>query len=101
MAIDLKPCPFCGWKAKVSYRQYRFKEQYDDGTKRIKFAFYGICNRCKATGGTVTGEIHCGLVQSRDDFRFYEELAAKAWNTRYLTEYIVKLPEPPKEDDNG
>ena len=87
---DLKPCPFCGGKAKVSYRQYRFKGQYDDGTKRIKFAFYGICNRCKATGGTVTGEIHCGLVQSRDDFRFYEELAAEAWNRRADNESTEK-----------
>ena len=89
---ELKPCPFCGGKAKVSYRQYRFKGQYDDGTKRIKFAFYGICNRCKATGGTVTGEIHCGLVRSRDDFRFYEELAAEAWNGR------ADLPEPPEKE---
>lgn len=82
MPIELRECPFCGGKAKVSYRQYRFMGQYDDGTKRIKFAFYGICNRCKATGGTITGEIHCGLVKSRDDFAFYEELAAETWNRR-------------------
>lgn len=82
MNYELKPCPFCGGKAKISNRQYRFIGQCDDGTKRIKFAFYGICNRCKATGSTITGEIHCGLVRSRDDFAFYEELAAEAWNRR-------------------
>lgn len=84
--LKLRNCPFCGGKAKVSCRQYRFIEQYDDGTKRIKYAFYGICNRCKATGSTITGEIHCGLGQSRDDFRFYEELAAEAWNSRTSNE---------------
>ena len=84
--LKLRNCPFCGGRAKVSYRQYRFIKQYDDGTKRIKYAFYGICNRCKATGGTITGEIHCGLGQSRDDFRFYEELAAEAWNRRVSNE---------------
>ena len=80
--IELKPCPFCGGKAKVSHRQYRFIGQYDDGTKRIRFAFYGICNRCKAKGSTILGEIHCGLVKSNDDFEFYEGIAAEAWNRR-------------------
>ena len=88
---ELKPCPFCGGKARTSFRQYRFKGQNYYGEKLIRYAFYGICNTCKATGAKIMADIHCGFKAEREEKQYYQELAAEAWNRR------ADLPEPPKE----
>ena len=81
--IKLRECPFCGWKAKVSHRQIRFKHKSDYGARLIRFGFYGMCNKCKAKGSVIAADIYCDTYRdSNDDFKFYEKLAAEAWNRR-------------------
>lgn len=78
----LKPCPFCGGKARTSFRQYKFKGQNGYGEKLIRYAFYGICNVCKATGVKIMADIHCGFKAEREEKQFYLDIAAEAWNRR-------------------
>lgn len=78
----LKPCPFCGGNAKISSRQMRFIGQNYLGWKQIKFAAYGMCNRCKSKGPTVTAVIIAGNKESREAFDSLFWMAGEAWNRR-------------------
>lgn len=81
--IKLRECPFCSGKAHISSRQYKFLGQSDFGWKLIRYAFYGICNKCKATGSKVFGDVHCGQpCQERIERKQFYEQAAEAWNRR-------------------
>lgn len=46
----LKPCPFCGGKGKVSYKDYRFGGWNGKSDIRRKYRVQVICNRCKSRG---------------------------------------------------
>lgn len=50
---DLKPCPFCGGMAKLSFADVAFGGQNYIGEKRLKYRFQVICNRCHARGRPV------------------------------------------------
>ena len=50
---DLKPCPFCGGKGKISFKNYRFVGQNHFGDKKLKYRVQVICNRCKSRGKPV------------------------------------------------
>ena len=82
MNIELKPCPFCGGKAKISFRQIKYYGQNGYGEKLIKYAFYGMCNRCKAKGSVITADIHCGLKAEREEKAFWSDKAVELWNRR-------------------
>ena len=41
---ELKPCPFCGWT----------KLRIGQKTRYSKVAYFVICNKCHARGGTLT-----------------------------------------------
>ena len=79
---ELEPCPFCGGNAKISWRDMRFFEQNYFGAKKIKFASYGMCNRCKAKGPTVTAIIVTDVRDSHENFQNLFARAAEAWNRR-------------------
>lgn len=68
---ELKPCPFCGWagaKVQKRGRGYRWLESPISEIRVEKTSYYVVCNRCKARGGVVTGQIvtHKRLLGSVD-----------------------------------
>ena len=111
--MELKPCPFCGWKkARVLSRyvctRYRYIEDYRLYSEERRA--YIRCNRCHAHGGSVTGFITKGFKpimtmptwEEREIFadsqpqtcppplpewattkEALEEKAAEKWNRRY------------------
>ena len=50
---ELKPCPFCGGKAKLSFADVEFGGRNYNGEKKTKYRFMVICNRCHARGKPV------------------------------------------------
>ena len=47
---ELKPCPFCGGKGKVSFKDYKFGGQNFYGHKMLKYRVQIICNKCRSRG---------------------------------------------------
>ena len=81
--MELKPCPFCGGKAKLHTRQLRFIGQNYLGSKKIRMAAQVFCNRCKARGAVFSGEV---IDPWNKDFNapfdWMKEQAVVAWNRR-------------------
>ena len=92
-----KPCPFCGGKAKVSFRQYKYFGQNYFGDKKLKYMVQVICRKCKSRGKPISTDWlinpNPGIIQpyekpgtsfknQADKFSWYIEKAVKAWNTR-------------------
>ena len=85
----LDTCPFCGGKARVSFRQLYFMGWYDDGLKKINYGCQVICNNCKARGGLATRVIISGgehIIKNKNS-DILAEKALRLWNRAELTEY--------------
>ena len=50
---ELKPCPFCGGKAKLSFKDAEFGGINFLGDRKIKYRFRVICNKCHSRGKPV------------------------------------------------
>lgn len=97
---DLKPCPFCGGKGKVSFKNYRFIGQNDFGDKKIKYRVQVICNRCRARGKPIITDALINpnpymtewgiygaptterMLKQQTVFEPYVSKAIEAWNRR-------------------
>lgn len=94
---DLKPCPFCGGKAKINARQSGFHGQNFEGNKKISWTIYIKCNKCHSRGKPIkTDPIKCcsfysteywlgsgrGLMTATLIFEPYVNIAIEAWNRR-------------------
>lgn len=98
--MELKPCPFCGGKGKVSFKDYRFGGQNCIGNKKLSYRVQIICNKCKSRGRPViTGMLinpnpylskwgnnyHEASAKCQEQtalFEPYVELAIEAWDRR-------------------
>lgn len=99
--MDLKQCPFCGGKAKISFKDYRFYGFNGIGDKKNKYRIQVICNHCKSRGApvvtdwlinpepyiTVWGNVKRYVDNEKchaetERFRPYVEKAIEAWNRR-------------------
>lgn len=98
--IELKPCPFCGYKkAKISERWGRHFIPYYVGEGLdveshvevvIKIRANVICNKCHAKGGTAVGNINRdGIMREITKERFkieareaIQQRAIDKWNGR-------------------
>lgn len=80
----IKPCPFCGGKAKISYRQGRFFGWNGIGDKKMKYRLQVICNRCHARGRPITTDwmVNPMPITKPEEFAEYIKKAENAWNTR-------------------
>ena len=97
---ELKPCPFCKGKAKVSFKDYRFIGYNLCEDRIVSYRVQVICNKCESRGKPVITE---GLINpnpylskwgnqyyenyeksqaATDMFAPYVERAIEAWNRR-------------------
>ena len=97
---QLKPCPFCGGRGKVSFKYYAFIGQNYIGDKKVKYRVQVICNKCRSRGKPVITDAlinpnpyisrwwNCGDGTSpkgsiqTELFEPYVKEAVDAWNRR-------------------
>lgn len=98
--MEIKPCPFCGGKAKVSFKDHTFIGYNGFGDRKIKYRVQVICNRCKSRGKPIMtdGLINPNpwmsewgnqgmattprMIAQTEMFKPYVEMAVEAWNER-------------------
>ena len=94
--MELKPCPFCGGKGKVSYKDYRFGGWNGKSDSRRKYRVQVICNRCRARGKPIITDWIVNFspyqtaywcadsrnTEATNTFAPYIERAIEAWNRR-------------------
>jgi hypothetical protein len=90
---EIKPCPFCGGRGRVSAKDHLFGGYNGLGQGRREYLIRVICNKCKARGAPIaTGWVRACNINSAhhryanpDDKRAIETAEAKAidaWNRR-------------------
>lgn len=100
MMAELLPCPFCGGKARISFKDYRFYGwNCVTHEKSVSYRVQVICNKCKSRGKPIItkpmtnpipyitewGNCYGGSDRAKAEterFRPYIEKAVEAWNTR-------------------
>ena len=97
--VELLPCPFCGCKARISFKDYLFYGKNFKGDRKVSYRVQVICNRCKSRGKPIItepminpypyitewGNCYGGSDKAKAEterFRPYIEKAVEAWNTR-------------------
>lgn len=101
---ELLYCPFCGGKAKISFKNYRFYGKNFKGDKKTSYRVQVICNKCKSRGKPIVtkpmtnpmpyitkwGNCYGGSDKAKEEterFRPYVEEAIDYWNTRTSKEW--------------
>ena len=104
---ELKPCPFCGGKAKINARQSGFYGENCFGNKKLVWTVYVKCNKCHSRGrpiktepiklyedercGLASGSFYAtefwkgsgrGLMTATINFEPYVKKVIEAWNRR-------------------
>lgn len=76
---ELKPCPFCGGKARIEQTSYGTIEQAS-----VKLGFTLRCTKCNATTSLSSGYIAANLSQDGDINIWHDdrEKVVLAWNRR-------------------
>lgn len=87
---DIKPCPFCGNRAKVSTREMKFLGINAFGEKLLRMAVQVICNRCHARGPVVTGVVIDPYTTGQAYMKEMAEKAVDKWNIDRDTNVINK-----------
>ena len=54
--MELKPRPFCGGKAKISYKDYLFYGFIGKCDRKLKYRVQVICNKCHSRGKPIITE---------------------------------------------
>lgn len=91
---ELKACPFCGGKGRLSAKDHLFGGYNGRGQSRREYLIRVICNKCKARGKPIaTGWVNTCHINSRG-VNFYashedkiaiekaQQKAIEAWNGR-------------------
>ena len=56
MMEQIRSCPFCGGRGRVSFKDARFAGQNYRGDKKIVYRVQIICNRCASRGKPIRTE---------------------------------------------
>ena len=82
----IRPCPFCGGKAQISYRDVKFGGQNYLGDRKVKYRVQVICSRCKSRGKPITTDYLINpnpyVGRKQRPFEPYNIQAIEAWNNR-------------------
>ena len=82
--IELKPCPFCGGKARTNARQSGFHGENCFGNKKLSWTIYVICNRCRSRGKPIKTEpIKLYENDSNQTYPFLMHETGNFWQTEY------------------
>ena len=94
---ELKPCPFCGGKAKVSFRNYKYYGKSDFGDVKKSYIVQVFCKKCKSRGKPIATDWlinpnpwqmdrfatpNTPCKKQADKFSWWVEKAIEAWNER-------------------
>ena len=103
MANELKPCPFCGGKGRVSFKDKYWGGWNGRGDHQKAYGVQIICNKCHSRGKPITTDwlknpnpyltIYSGryteadlenpvIKNATEMFKPYVEQAIEAWNRR-------------------
>lgn len=98
LLVILKPCPFCGGKARISSKDVKFGGWNGVGDRRVKYRIQVICNKCHSRGKPITTDwminpeawVINGFIpewnteakEKAEEFKPYINMAAEAWNNR-------------------
>ena len=103
MMAELKPCPFCGGKGRISFKDKYWGGWNGKGDHRKAYSVQIICNKCHSRGKPITTDwlvnpnpyisIYSGryaaddlqkpvIMKHTEMFRPYVEQATEAWNRR-------------------
>lgn len=81
-------CPFCGGRAKVSYKNCRFYGWNGLGQRKMKYRVQVICNKCRSRGKPIITDWlidpnpYANTEKQIEMFKPYVEKAINSWNTR-------------------
>lgn len=100
---ELKPCPFCGGEAKLSFKNVKYGGTNYRGDRKLKYRFQVICNKCHSRGKPSTTDFlinpnpwaslwaNCKcrrhpatdiVIERTEQVRHWAEEAIEAWNRR-------------------
>lgn len=104
---ELKPCPFCGGRAKLSFADVEFGGINYRGDRKLKYRFQVICNKCHSRGKPVKTDFlinpnpwisrYCNRIfddsktidNMTEMLKPWADKAIEAWNRRADNEYDV------------
>lgn len=99
---QLKPCPFCGSKARLSFKDAEFIGKNYRGDRKVKYRLQVICNKCHSRGKPVKTDSLINpkpyvslwydssypatdiALEQTEVFRPWAEKAIDAWNRRLV-----------------
>lgn len=88
--MELKPCPFCGGKARLSFKDVEFAGQNCYGDKKVRYRFQVICNKCHSRGKPIKTDF---LINPNPWNSHYANRGYSPWESKKIDD-MTEMLEP-------